>query len=73
MNGCFMMALMGVMLPFQAVKGIPTVTVMATSLVVSLLIGVIVKKTGAKWLANFTMAFALIVGMASALLWTQVF
>ena len=73
MNGCFMMALMGVMLPFQAVKGIPTVMVMATSLVVSLLIGVIVKKTGAKWLANFTMAFTLIIGMASALLWTQVF
>lgn len=73
MNGCFMLALMGVMLPFQAVKGGTTVAVMATSVVISLLISLIVKKTGATWLANFTMAFTLILGMASALFWTGIF
>lgn len=73
MNGCFMLALMGVMLPFQAVKGRTTVAVMLTSAVISLLISLIVKKTGATWLANFTMAFTLILGMASALFWTGIF
>ena len=73
MNGCFMLALMGVMLPFQAFKGGTTVAVMATSVVISLLISLIVKKTGAIWLANFTMAFTLILGMASALFWTGIF
>ena len=72
MNGCFMLALMGVMLPFQAFKGGTTVAVMATSVVISLLISLIVKKTGAIWLANFTMAFTLILGMASALFWTGI-
>ena len=73
MNGCFMLALMGVMLPFQAFKGGTTVAVMATSVVISLLISLIVKKTGATWLENFTMAFTLILGMASALFWTGIF
>ena len=55
------------------IQGRTTVAVMATSVVISLLISLIVKKTGATWLANFTMAFTLILGMASALFWTGIF
>ncbi len=72
MNGCFMLALMGVMLPFQAVKGKVFIAVMLTSLVVSFLINLIIKKTGATWLGNFTMAFTLIIGMGSSLLWLNI-
>jgi hypothetical protein len=31
------------------------------------------QKTGWKWLGEFSMAFTLILGMASALLWTAIF
>ena len=68
-----MLALMGVMLPFQAVKGKVFIAVMLTSLAVSYLINLIIKKTGATWLGNFTMAFTLIIGMGSSLLWLKVF
>ncbi|MBO4360960.1 MAG: DUF5058 family protein [Eubacteriaceae bacterium] len=73
MNGCFMLALMGVMLPFQAIKGGVYIAVMLTSLAVAYLMNLLIKKTGATWLGNFTMAFTLIIGMASSLFWLKVF
>ena len=73
MNGCFMLALMGVLLPFQAFNGLVYIMVMLTSMFITLAIGVIMQKTGWKWLGEFSMAFALIFGMASALLWTAIF
>ncbi len=73
LNSCFMLALMCVMLPFNAVKGMAYIMVMVTSAVVTLLMGVIMQKTGWKWLGDFTMAFALLVGMASSLLWLKIF
>lgn len=73
MNGCFMLALMGVMLPFQAFNGMAYIMVMLTSMCITLGIGVIMKKTGWKWLGEFSLAFTLILGMASALLWTSIF
>ena len=73
MNGCFMLALMGVMLPFQAFNGLAYIMVMVTSALITLLIGIIMQKTGWKWLGEFSMAFTLILGMASALLWTAIF
>lgn len=73
LNSCFMLALMCVMLPFNAVKGVAYVMVMITSAVVTMLLGVIVQKTGWKWLGDFIMAFSLIIGMASSLLWLKIF
>ena len=73
LNGCFMMALMCVMLPFQAFNGKVNVMVMATSALITVLISFVIKKTGWNWLGNFTMAFTLILGMASAILWTNLF
>lgn len=72
MNGCFMMALMCVMLPFQAGNGPIYILVMLTSCVISVIIGKIIQVTGWKWLGDFTMAFTLILGMASSLLWTAI-
>ncbi len=73
LNGCFMVALMGVMMPFQFFNGITYVAVFITSAVVTLAIGAIVKATGWKWLNDFSMAFTLLIGMASSLLWTRIF
>lgn len=73
MNSCFMMALMCVMLPYQSLGGLVPVMVIITSFLVSVIIAFIIKKTGWKWLGDFTMAFTLIFGMASALLWTKIF
>ncbi len=73
MNGCFMMALMCVMLPFQAFTGLDYIMVMITSVAVSVIMNVIIQKTGWKWLGDFIMAFTLIIGMASALLWVKIF
>ncbi len=72
MNGCFMMALMCVMLPFQAANGVVYILVMATSCLISLLIAKLIQVTGWKWMSDFTMAFTLILGMATALLWTSI-
>ncbi len=73
LNGCFMMALMCVMLPFQAFNGLVYVMVMVTSALITMGVGVIIQKTGAKWLGDFTVAITLILGMASSLLWLQIF
>ncbi len=72
-NGCFMLAMMCVFLPIQATTNMINIFVMATAMLVAFLIGVIQKKTGAKWLGDFSMAFILIIGMASSLLWTSLF
>lgn len=72
MNGCFMMAMMCVMLPFQAWNGIVFILVILTGIAIALLSGVVIKATGWKWLSDFTMAFTLIFGMASAILWTKI-
>ena len=71
-NGCFMLAMMCVFLPIQATTNVVNIFVMATAMLVAFLIGVIQKKTGAKWLGDFSMAFILIIGMASSLLWTSI-
>ena len=72
-NGCFMLAMMCVFLPIQATTNFINIFVMATAMLTAFLIGVIQKKTGAKWLGDFNMAFVLIIGMASSLLWTSLF
>ena len=43
-----------------------------TSLLIAFILKKIVEKTGWAWLGDFIMAFTLILGMASAVFWTQV-
>lgn len=83
-SGCFMMAMMSVMMPLQVYNPtadygryghfnlVGTLTLI-TSAVISLLVTMIAKKTGAKWLNNFVLAIALILGMVAAVMWSAVF
>ena len=60
-----------VMLPIMIFTDLPTALTLAVSLVVSLICGMIAKKH--KWLNDFIMAIAMIVAMASSVLWVQLF
>lgn len=72
MTGVLSMALIEAFLPMQLVKGPVFVAVCATSVVVTILQTLIIKATGWKWMNNFIMAFTLLIGMASSLLWTNI-
>ena len=60
-------------IPLQVAKGPVYIATMITSALISLLCRVLAKKTGQKWLSSFEMALCLILGMASSLVWVQVF
>ena len=71
-NSCFMLALMPVLAIFQIFQGVISTLVLITSLIIAFILKKIVEKTGWTWLGDFNMAFTLILGMASAVFWTQV-
>lgn len=71
MSGCFFLAMFAVYLPIMIFSDLPTTLTLVTSLLVTLLCGALAKK--AKWLNNFTMAIAMIVAMASSVLWVSLF
>ena len=75
-NGSFMMALMGVMIPSQmfSANGFEPVKTLVTlsAIAISMAMAFIAKKTGAKWLNEFNLAFTLILGMACSLLWLAI-
>ena len=60
-----------VLFPIMIFTDMPTTLTLVTSLVVTILCGILSKKI--KWLGNFTMAFALIVSMCSSVLWVSLF
>lgn len=69
---CFMTALLcALVVPMFGT--IVSALTFVTSAVCGLTITFISKKTGAKWLGEFTLAISLIVAMASSLLWTNIF
>lgn len=69
-NSVFMMTIMVVlMIPLVVNLGVDLLTLI-TSAVITLILVFIIKKTGAKWLNNFVLAFALLGAMASSVLWT---
>lgn len=73
LNSTFWTAMMCVFIPLL-IFGTPVqAAVLATSAVVSLALGVIAGKMKWKWLGECNLAFTLILGMLSSLLWTQVF
>ena len=71
MSGCFFLAMFSVYIPILLFTDLPTTLTMAVSFVVTLICGVIGKK--AKWINNFTMAIAMLVAMASSVLWVGLF
>lgn len=71
---CFVMALMAVFTPARSIfmGGAATMT-LVTSALITMAHRWAIKKYGIKWLANFTMADALILGMVSAVFWNNLF
>ncbi|GAA6513795.1 DUF5058 family protein [Merdimmobilis hominis] len=72
MMACFTMAMHSVFLPARSIfMGSVATATLLTSALCTYLHNWAVKKYGIRWLSNFTMADSLIVGMASAILWTN--
>ena len=72
-SGVFMMTLFAVYITVILIGDTVQACVMLTGLVVAIVLGVLAKKPGLGWLNNFIMAFTLIAGMASSLLWVKIF
>jgi hypothetical protein len=73
LSGCFMLVLLAVYVPVLLIGDTIQALVMITGLVVAILLGILAKKPGLAWLNDFIMAFSMIAGMVSALLWTSIF
>lgn len=73
LSGCFMLCLFAVYIPVLLFGDTIQALVMITGLVIALLLGVLASKPKLKWLNDFIMAFSMIGGMASSILWTALF
>ncbi len=71
LSGVFFLGMFAVYLPIMFFSDLPTTLTLVTSLVVTILCGIISKKV--TWLNNFTMAIALIISMSSSVLWVRLF
>ena len=72
-TNCFTLAMMVVFLPVQVLKGLVFTATLLTSALVTALHGVIIKKTGWKWLSNFVLADSLILGMVASVFFANLF
>lgn len=72
-SGVFMLCMFSVYIPVLLIGDTIQAAVMLTGLVVALALGIFAKKPKLRWLADFIMAFSMIAGMASSLLWTNIF
>jgi len=71
-NSVFMLTMMIVFIVPMIVDGGVALLTLATSAVITLLLGIIIKKSGAVWLNNFVLAFSLLGAMASSVLWSAI-
>ncbi len=71
MTGCFFLAMVAALTPTMFASGTVYALVFVTSIVVTLIQYYIMRKTGWKWMQSFIMSFSLIIGMASAVLYTN--
>ncbi len=67
---CFMIGLLATFLPAVFTMGLDVVLTFLTSLIITVLLGLVVIKFKVTWLKDFILAIALIGGMASSILWT---
>lgn len=72
LNSTFMLSLMAVMLPLMIFGDLVQMATLFTSAVITACLGILIKKTGWKWLNNFVMAIALVFGMVSSVMWTAI-
>ena len=70
LSGTFMLCLFAVYIPVLLIGDTIQAAVMLTGLVVAVGLGVLSKKLKIAWLSEFIMAFSMIAGMASSILWT---
>ncbi len=73
LSGTFMLCLFAVYIPVLIFGDTIQMLVMLTGLVIAVGLGVLAKKPGLRWLNEFIMAFSMIGGMVSSLLWVKLF
>lgn len=73
LSGTFMLCLFAVYVPVLLIGDTIQAAVMLTGLVIAVVLGILASKPKLKWLNDFIMAFSMIGGMVSSLLWTSIF
>ncbi|MDD6155940.1 MAG: DUF5058 family protein [Lachnospiraceae bacterium] len=74
LSGTFMLCLFAVYVPVLLFGDTIQAAVMITGLVIAVALGILASKSPKlRWLSEFVMAFSMIGGMISAILWTQLF
>lgn len=73
LSGTFMLCLFSVYIPVLIFGDTVQMLVMVTGLIIAVALGILAKKPGLKWLNEFIMAFSMIGGMVSSLLWVRLF
>lgn len=73
LSGVFMMCLFSVYVPVLLIGDTIQALVMITGLIIAVALGILASKPGLKWLNDFIMAFSMIGGMVSSLLWVKLF
>lgn len=69
---CFTIAMMCTFLPAQMVSGLIPLLVVIVSSLITVGLGVLAQKKNIRWLGDYIMAFAMIIGMASAVVFTNI-
>jgi hypothetical protein len=69
MNACFMLTLLAVFIPIMIITDKISALTLFTSAVITLLLGIIIKKFRVYWLGNFVLAITLILSMAASVGW----
>lgn len=74
LSGTFMLCLFAVYIPVLLIGDTIQAAVMLTGLVIAVALGILSSKSPKlRWLSEFIMAFSMIGGMVSSLLWTNLF
>lgn len=72
LSGTFMLCLFAVYVPVLLIGDTIQAAVMLTGLVIAVVLGILASKPKLRWLNDFIMAFSMIGGMVSSLLWTSI-
>ena len=73
LSGCFMLCLFAVYVPVLLIGDTVQAAVMLTGLVIAVGLGLLSKNPKLAWLNDFIMAFSMIGGMISSVLWCKLF
>lgn len=73
LSGVFMLCLFAVYIPVLLIGDTVQAAVMITGLIIAVVLGILARKPGLKWLNDFIMAFSMIGGMISSIFWYKLF